>query len=60
MVSSRSSTIRLPSVAKFPLMRASWSNSALVLMEYGESKIDVYRGKDQNEETKGESETERQ
>lgn len=33
MVSSRSRTMRLLSVARFPLMRASWSNSALVLID---------------------------
>lgn len=37
MVSSRSSTIKLHSVAKLPLISASWSNSALVLMEGGKS-----------------------
>lgn len=38
MVSSRSSAIKLHSVAKLPLISASWSNSALVLMEDGERK----------------------
>lgn len=48
MVSSRSSTMRLVSVAKFPLITASWSNSALVLTKGDESYMDI-----RSEEEKG-------
>lgn len=40
--------MRLVSVAKFPLITASWSNSALVLTEGDESDTDIGR-----EEEKG-------
>lgn len=39
MVSKMSNSMRLASVAKFPLMRASWSNSALVLKEREKKEI---------------------
>lgn len=44
MVSSRSSTMRLDSVARFPLMTASWSNSAFVLMEERETERETEGG----------------
>lgn len=48
MVSSRSSTIRFVSVAKFPLIIASWSNSALVLMESEKDREKRKEAKDTN------------
>lgn len=42
MLSSRSSTMRFVSVAKFPLIRASWSNSDLDLIK-GEVRQNYYK-----------------
>lgn len=59
IVSSRSSTMRFDSVAKFPLIRASWSNSALVLMENEEREANIKNIKERRKRKRRERERHR-
>lgn len=60
IVSSRSRTMRFVSVAKFPLIRASWSNSAFVLINKiaGVSQtFKKYKDQEKRTDTKEKKET---